>query len=81
VGISQLSGHVQFEVIIVVLDGITQLNLHDTSICQVLLLEEDRLDCGVDVLLNVFNQHRLSIADGSTDLPLEVRGLREVEDL
>lgn len=77
VGVSHLGCHVQSVAVIVVLDRIAQLDLLDTTVSNELLFEEDRVNGGIDIFLNVLDEHGLTIAYAAADLTEEVGGLEE----
>jgi len=62
VGVRHLGGHEQFEIVIVVLDRIAKLDLLNATVCDELLLEEQRVDRRINLLLDVLNEDGLSIA-------------------
>jgi hypothetical protein len=75
--IGHLGSHVQSEEVIIILGGVTKLNLFNTTVGDVLLLQKDGINGGIDLLLNVLNQDGPSISYTTTDFSEEVWCLEE----
>ena len=62
--IRHLSGHVELELVVVVVNGVTKPNLLETTLADVLRVHEQWVNRGVNCLLNVLDKHRVSVVDG-----------------
>lgn len=62
--IRHLSGHVELELVVVVVYRVTKTNLLETALTRVLRVHQQWVDRRVNRLLNILDKHRVSVVDG-----------------
>ena len=62
--IGHLSGHIQLELVVVVVNGVTKPDLLETTLASVLRVHEQWVNRGVNGLLDVLDKHGVSVVDG-----------------
>jgi hypothetical protein len=77
--ITKLGGHIEFEVLVVLDEGVTELERHGVALLHDLLLKEG-FNGGVQVFLHVLDQHGVTLADSRLE-ELQVLLLSEFKDL